>query len=271
MRAHAAPHTPARATTVSSSAPSTRCATPRSGTDTARSSRPVLPRVHTSATLSVIVFFSDSASCNSSSSSGSARVSRLPKVRITSSGAWRSPYTRRVAKSVSRWRIGIQRSAATAAANIERPRRVFSSPVGERPRPSTMSRYDAATIAARPAMVIVWTRRRSMRTATPSDAPSARESGTRMLVLSATARIGSGQVTSSCNTHAVNEIAAATTTPHAGHCSRARSCTDFAARQRATYPISPTTASMAATVSTGQSATRGRSFTRNPATTALAA
>ena len=166
-------------------------------------------------------------------------MSRLPKVRITSSGAWRSPYTRRVAKSVSRSRTGIQRSAATAAASIERPRSVFSSPVGERPRPSTMSRYDAATIAARPAMVIVCTRRRSMRTATLSDAPSASESGTRMLVLSATARIGSGQVTSSCNTHAVNEIAAATTTPHAGHCSRARSCTDFAAPAARDVPDQP--------------------------------
>ena len=91
MLAHATPDTPARATTASSSAPSANVATPRSGTDTDRSSRPLAPRVHTSATLSDIVFFSDSASCNRSSSSGSARVSRLPNVRITSSGAWRSP------------------------------------------------------------------------------------------------------------------------------------------------------------------------------------
>ena len=88
---HATPETPARATTVSSSPPSVMVAAPRSGTDTARSSRPVALRVHTSATLSDIVFFSDSASCSRSSSSGSARVRRLPNVRMTSSGAWCSP------------------------------------------------------------------------------------------------------------------------------------------------------------------------------------
>jgi len=39
------------------------------------------------ATLNDMVFFNDAANCRSSSSRGNARVSRLPNVRITSSGA----------------------------------------------------------------------------------------------------------------------------------------------------------------------------------------
>ena len=64
---------------------------PRSGTDTARSSRPPRRASTPRRRSSDIVFFSDSASWSSSSSSGSARVRRLPNVRITSSGACRSP------------------------------------------------------------------------------------------------------------------------------------------------------------------------------------
>ena len=45
------------------------------------------------------------------------------------------------------------------------------------------------------------------------------------MVASTTARRSSGHDSSSWSTHAPSEIAAATTTPHAGHCSRARSCT----------------------------------------------
>ena len=143
-RTHAGPETPARATTVSSSAPSPSSAGPRSGTDTARSRRPPAERVQTSARSSSIVFFSDSASWRSSSSSGSARVSRVPNVRSTSSGACRSPYTRRVAKSVSRSRAGTHSSAASAAASIERPSSERSSSVGSRPSPRTTSRYGRA-------------------------------------------------------------------------------------------------------------------------------
>ena len=161
---------------------------------------------------------------------------------------------------MSRSRTGIQSKAATAAASIDSPRRVFSSPVGDRPSPSTISRYEAATIAASPAMVMVCTRSRSMRTAMRSDAPSASDNGTSTVVLTTTARIGSGHATSSCSTHAVSEIAVATTTAHAGHWSRARSCTPPAARHRATYPTRPITASALATITTGQSATCGRSF-----------
>jgi hypothetical protein len=54
------------------------------------------------------------------------------------------------------------------------------------------------------------------------------------VVDSTTVRRSSGHERSSCSTHAPSEMAPATTTPHAGHCSRARSCTDRAARYRAT-------------------------------------
>ena len=74
-------------------------------------------------------------------------------------------------------------------------------------------------------MVIVCTSSRSMRTATRSDAPSASDSGISTVVASTTVRRSSGHDSSSCSTQAPSEIAAATTTPHAGHCSRARSCT----------------------------------------------
>ena len=47
-----------------------------------------------------------SASCSSSSSSGIERVSRWPNVRSSSSGATRSPYTSRLARSVSQRRAG---------------------------------------------------------------------------------------------------------------------------------------------------------------------
>ena len=90
--AHAGPDTPARATTVSSSAPSAmrRAARGRAPTPRARAGRRD-PRPHLGDARASIVFFSDSASWSSSSSSGSARVSRLPNVRSTSSGACRSP------------------------------------------------------------------------------------------------------------------------------------------------------------------------------------
>ena len=47
-----------------------------------------------------------SASCSSSSSIGIERVSRWPNVRSSSSGETRSPYTRRLARSVSQRRAG---------------------------------------------------------------------------------------------------------------------------------------------------------------------
>ena len=90
MDAHAVPDTPARVTTGRSRGETTIEPGPKSGTDAVRSSTSPAP-VKTSALARAIVFRSDSASCSSSSSIGMARVSRLPKVRSTSSGASRDP------------------------------------------------------------------------------------------------------------------------------------------------------------------------------------
>ena len=87
---HAGPDTPARATTGSSDAFSETRAAPSSGTETVRSRSPLDP-VHTSAAWSASVLRRDSTIWSSSSSSGTARERRLPNVRSTSSGAWRSP------------------------------------------------------------------------------------------------------------------------------------------------------------------------------------
>src|SRR5438105_852368 len=73
---HAFPDTWARATTTASSSLSRTRATSRYGTAAARSNTPAVP-VHTSAFDSCMLFFSDSASCSSSSSSGMARRALL--------------------------------------------------------------------------------------------------------------------------------------------------------------------------------------------------
>ena len=119
-------------------------------------------------------------------------------------------------------------------------------------------------------MVIECTSSRSIRTESRSDDPSASESGTSTVVARTTVRRSSGHESSSCSIHAPAEIAAATTTPQAGHCSRARSCTLVAARYRATYPTKPTTASAAAIATRGAIAMSGRSPTITTASTALA-
>ena len=87
-----------------------------------------------------MVLRSDSASWSSSSSIGMARERRVPKVLIASSGACRSPYTSRFACSCNRSRAGRYSSAATPAATIESTRRLRSSSVGVRPRPTTTTR-----------------------------------------------------------------------------------------------------------------------------------
>ena len=101
----ALPVTPARVTTGCSSAPSTSGGADRSGTDTGQLEATAEP-VQISARRSTSTLRSDSASCSSSSSIGIDRLSRLPQVRSTSSGGWRSPYTSRLAVSASRSRAG---------------------------------------------------------------------------------------------------------------------------------------------------------------------
>ena len=84
-----------------------------------------------------------------------------------------------------------------------------------------------------------------MRTAIRSDAPSASESGTSRIVdETAMPRDRLAATTAArCSTHATSEIAAATTTPHATHCSRARSCALRGTRGSARCsPTTPTTA-----------------------------
>ena len=87
----ALPVTPARVTTGCSSAPSTSGGAVAVG-HRRRPARagPACP-VQISARRSTSTLRSDSASCSSSSSIGMARLSRLPQVRSTSSGGWRSP------------------------------------------------------------------------------------------------------------------------------------------------------------------------------------
>jgi len=114
----------------------------RAGYHTSR--RPSAERVQTSAASRAIVFFRDSASWSSSSSSGSARVRRLRRcaavrrergVRRRHAGS-RSP--------VRRLRAGTQSRAAMAAARIESPRRERSSPLAfcPGPRPPARRRSD---------------------------------------------------------------------------------------------------------------------------------
>ncbi len=84
------PDAPARATTCCSSGVSSRRAGGASGTETDLSRRPSDP-VHISAEARPRVLRSDSATWRSSSSMGTARDKRLPKVLRTWSGASRSP------------------------------------------------------------------------------------------------------------------------------------------------------------------------------------
>jgi len=84
------PETPARATTPRSLSGMRIGSAVRCGTPAASSYSPEAP-VKISADDSVIDLRSDSVSCSNSSSSGMARVSRLPHVRSASSGATRSP------------------------------------------------------------------------------------------------------------------------------------------------------------------------------------
>ena len=88
--AHAGPLTPALATVCSSCPVNVVLAGGSSGSEIDRSSVPPDPR-HTSADDSPSVLRSDSVICRRSSSRGMARESLLPKFRMTSSGAWRSP------------------------------------------------------------------------------------------------------------------------------------------------------------------------------------
>ena len=102
-----------------------------------------------------------------------------------------------------------------------------------------------------------------MRTAMRSDAPSASDSGTSTVVLDRDAR-GSARATttSSCSTHAVSEIAAATTTRPR----RPLQPRPFVHARRGAAPRDvPDQADDrvgAATITTGQSATCGRSISR---------
>ena len=113
-----------------------------------------------------------------------------------------------------------------AAASIDSPSSVFSSPVGRAAEPEHDERG---------------TTRRRARRGRPGDrvheqpvdahreplrrAERERERDQHGGARATTARRSSGHDSNSCSTHAPAEIAAATTTPHAGHCSRARSCT----------------------------------------------
>ena len=78
-------------------------------------------------------------------------------------------------------------------------------------------------MSASPANVMLCTSRRSMRTASWSDAPSAIDNGINNVVAVATAATGSGHEINAFNTTVPAVTAAATTTPHATHCRRARS------------------------------------------------
>ena len=125
---HVPPLTPARATTADSLAPITTVGASRCGHAggqlvAALAARPHLGRRQDHR------LAQDSASCSSSSSSGIDRVSRWPNVRSSSSGETRSPYTSRLARSVSRRRAGQveqggrrRRRASTAAAATARRR-----------------------------------------------------------------------------------------------------------------------------------------------------
>ena len=88
--------------------------------------------------------------------------------------------------------------------------------------------------AASPPNVIVPTSSRSMRTASARFAPSASETGTRIVAPTETARSARGQPTSASSTTAPHAIATAVSTPHAGHCNRARAAWVFARWQRPT-------------------------------------
>ena len=220
-RIHAGPETPARAITVSSSVAIGSSAWPRSGTDTARSSTPP-DRVQTSARSRSMVFFSDSASWSSSSSSGSARVSRLPKVRIDLVG--------RVLLAVhAPVRVVLQPLAGrhrTAARRSRRPRSTGRARCARRgratvPRPRPPRGRRRPTSAASPPNVIVWTSSRSMRTASERCAPSASAIGNSAVAADGHARgAPSASPTSASSTTAPSAIAAAVSTPHAGHCRR---------------------------------------------------
>ena len=89
-----------------------------------------------------------------------------------------------------------------------------------------------------------------MRTAMRSDAPSASDSGTSTVVLSATARIGSGHVDQLVQHPRGQRDRAPRPRPPTPATAAAPVRARFAAaRHRATYPTSPTTASTAATIS----------------------
>ena len=173
---------------------------------------------------------------------------------------------------MSRSRAGTHSSAATAAASIDRPSSVFSSPVGDAAEPEHDEQVRRRHHRREPGQGDRVHEQAVDAHRERSDAPSASDERHEDAGAPARrARIGSGHDTSSCSTHAVDEIAAATTTPHAGHCSRARSCTDFAARQRGDVPDQPDHRVDGGDGQHRPSATRGRSLTSNPATTALAA
>ena len=99
------PLTPARAMTGSSLVPIVTGGRESMGDAGVNSKCPPCP-VHTSADTSTIDLRRLSASWRSSSSIGIERVNRWPNVRNVSSGATRSPYTSRLARSVSQRRRG---------------------------------------------------------------------------------------------------------------------------------------------------------------------
>ena len=80
-----------------------------------------------------------------------ARVSRMPHVRSASSGETRSPYTTRLARSVSHARAGWYASAAPAAASIDSSNNERSLPFGLRPKAASAIRYATTIRAVSPA------------------------------------------------------------------------------------------------------------------------
>ena len=233
---------------------------PRSGTDTARSSRR-RRRVHTSATSSVHRLLQRL---------GELQQQLVERERARQAAAEGPQHlVGRVPLAVDAPRRDLGRaarapgptsSAASAAASIDSPSSVRSSPVGRRPEPEhdeQVRRADEPERARR--ATIVCTSSRSIRIGGRRDAPSASDDrhhdraahgdrAARML----------GQSTSASSTSAATAIAVAVSAPHTHHCSRGRSCT-VARWQRATKPMTPTTTSNAPRTINGVRGRSGRS------------